>query len=438
MKLIEDTGQFFKKDIWHVQISKMPWWKALFYRILRILLLTYHSFRTGQIQQGASALTYYSLLAVVPIIALLIGIARGFLFEKSLELWLLEHFSEQQQVVHQIFKYANASLEQAKGGLIAGIGVLLLGWAAIKILMNLELVMNQIWEIKKGRTFAKKFTDYLAMIFLAPVIVFLASGLTGYISALLSAMSKGKVMEQFVSVLIVIASIISFLLISLLFSFLYIFIPNTRVRFIPGLIAGLFAAIVYQLLQWIYFYFQIGVASYNAIYGTFAAFPLFLVWLHLSWVIILIGAKLCFAIQNAEAYEFMSEEMGFSHRFRLISALRIAHLCIKRQDLEQPAPCLIEISNVLSMPLVLTRQLTEHLVAAGVLVEIKTEDQEETFQPAKSAERLTIKRVIDMINNTGAAIPLPPSPELNAILQSLEKFSEAIAHSKANILLKDV
>jgi membrane protein len=429
--------QFLKKDIWHIQIAALPQWKALLFRFLRILILTNQGFTKSQIQQGASALTYYSLLAVVPIIALLIGIARGFVFEQTLESWLIQHFTEQQQIIEQIFKFANASLEQAKGGVIAGVGIAILIWATIKILINIELVMNRIWEVKKGRSLARRFTDYLAMVFLAPLLVFLASGLTGYLSAILSAVSKRKVLEHFASLLIPLLSLLSFFLISLLFTFLYIFMPNTRVRFIPALIAGIFTGVIYQFLQWLYFYFQIGVASYNAIYGTFAALPLFLVWLHLSWVIILLGAKVCFAIQNVDAYEFISDDVQLSNKIRSICALRIAHLCIKRFVDETAPPSAIEISNELAIPLLLTNQLIFQLVGAGVLAEIKREDQEEAFQPARNVQRLTIKRVLDMINEMGETIPLPPSQELTLILKSLEKFSQAVEKSDGNILLKD-
>jgi membrane protein len=429
--------QFVNKEIWHVQISTLPKWKAYCFRFLRIILLTTQGFTKSQIQQGASALTYYSLLAVVPIIALLIGIARGFLFEQTFKKWLTQHFIEQASIIEQIFQLANASLEQAKGGLIAGVGIVIIIWATVKILFNIELVMNRIWEVKKGRSLARRFTDYLAMVFLAPIIVFMATGLTGYLSALLAALHKGKALERVATVLISSLTTLSYVLISLLFTFLYIFMPNTRVRLLPALIAGIFTGAVYQFLQWLYFYFQIGVASYNAIYGTFAALPLFLIWLHLSWVIILLGAKVCFAIQNVDAYEFISEDVELSNKIRTICSLRIAQLCIKKFVEEKLPPTAIEISNELAIPHLLATQLIFQLVGAKVLIEIKREDQEEAFQPARSVERLTIKRVLDMINEKGESIPLLPSKELTLILKSLEEFSEVVEKSDGNILLKD-
>lgn len=431
--------QFLTKDIWHVQITSLPKWKATGYRLLRILMLTSQGFTKSQIEQGASALTYYSMLAVVPVISLLIGIARGFLFEHTLESWLKDRFAEQELVIAQIFKFANESLKAASGGVIAGIGITLLIWSAIQILLNIELVMNQIWEVKEGRSLARRFTDYLAMLFLVPILIFLASGMTGYVSALLSEVHQGELLEHIAPFLIPLLSVVSFLLTSLLFTFLYIFMPNTRVRFFPALFSGIFTGIIYQVLQWLYFYFQIGVAGYNAIYGTFAAIPLFLIWLHLSWAIILLGAKLCFAVQNVDAYEFISGDLHLSQKFRLICSLRLAQYCMKKFVREESPPSALELSNRLSIPLPLTSQLLYQLEGAEILVRVKRErDQEEAYQPGRSPETLTIKRTIDMINERGEVVPLPPSHELTVILKSLEKFAVAIDQSEGNILLKDI
>lgn len=439
MHMLTNLMQFFKKEIWHVQISTLPKGKSLLYRFLRILILTSQGFTKSQIQQGASALTYYSLLAIVPIIALLIGIARGFLLEQTFESWMLVHFPEQGEAIKRIFTFANESLQKASGGVIAGIGVAILLWSAIKILLNIEFVMNQIWDVTEGRSLAKRFTDYLAVLFLAPIIILITSGVTGYLSALLATLSHKKLLEPITTLLVPLLSVVSFLLTSLLFTFLYIFMPNTRVKFLPALLAGIFTAIAYQLLQWLYLYFQIGVASYNAIYGTFAALPLFLIWLNLSWTIILLGAKFCFAVQNVDAYEFISEDNHLSNKFRMICSLRIAHLCIRKFVAEEPPPTSLEISNHLSIPLHLAHQLIVQLTVAKVIVEVKREtDQEEAYVPARSVDRLTIKRVIDMIDEGGEAIPLPPSHEVVLILKSLEKFSVAVEKSDGNLLLKDI
>lgn len=432
--------QQLKTAIWHAPIKKLPRWKAYGVRVLRILLVTSEGFTKSQIQQGASSLTYYSLLALVPVIALFLGLARGFELEQTLVNWLLKEFPEQKTIIEPLFEFANQALKHAKGGIIAGIGVALFLWAAIKILLNIEFVLNQIWEVSKGRTLPQRFTDYLALICLAPLIILIASGLPAIVSsafiALSSRVSEIQKLSAFVWPLL---NLLPFVFLCLLFTFLYAFMPNTRVRLTPAFIAGILTGIIYQLVQWMYLYFQIGVSSLGAIYGTFAAVPLFLIWLHLSWVIILLGAKVTFAIQNVDGYGFISEDTYLSHNFRTTCSLRIAHFCVQRFSHTKPGPTLMEISNTLALPLNLAGRLVHQLIEAHILVEIKTADnQESRFQPAETLETLTVKKLMDRINERGGSLPLPPSKELTMILKSLKSFDEAIKKSSGNVLLKDM
>jgi len=438
--MARNWSSFLHNRVWQVQISTLSKWKAFWFRFLRIVLLTSQGFTKSQIQQGASSLTYYTLLAIVPMIALVLGIARGFLLEKEVEEWLMRQFGQHQEILEQILRFAEASVAKVQGGLIAAIGVLLFLWAGIKVLIYIERVMNQVWEVKRKRPFARRFSDYLAMLFLCPLIILLASGMTVYLTTALTALGEhGKILHEISPVLLWMLNLLPYLLTCLLFTFLYIFIPNTRVRFLPALWSGLITGTVFQLIQWAYLYFQIGVTQYNVIYGTFAVFPLFLIWLHLSWVIILLGAKITFSMQNVDAYEFITDDVLLSHKFRTILSLRLTHFCIKKFCTANPPPSTIELSNNLSIPLSLTGILLFQLVAAGILSEVKREiDQEAGFQPARDVDQLTIKCVIDMINLRGEAIPLPPSHELDLILKSLDQFNKEIEQSNGNILLKNI
>lgn len=431
---------FFSSDIWHYKMNQLPKWKAFGIRLLRIFSITSQGFLKSQIQQGAASLTYYTLLAFVPVIALFIGIAKGFHLEKVFETWLLREFAEQEEVLSRIFTFANLSLEAANQGIIAGIGIFILLWSAIKILMNIEFVMNNIWEVREGRSFARRFSDYLALILICPIIIITASALTVYLTAVFPIDShQESLVNTLKQYIVFLLNLIPYLLTCLLFTFLYIFMPNTRVRFIPALIAGLIAGSIYQFLQWAFFGLQVGVAQYNAIYGTFAALPLFLIWLNVSWVVLLLGAKVAFAVQNVDAFEFAMEDRRLSNRQLLIFSLRITYLCIKKFTLGEPAPSTIEISNLLEIPHPLTSQLVYQLVQAEVLSEAtRVKDSEICYQPAKNPDHLTIKRVMDMINNGGKEIDLPPSRELTKIISSLEAFDHAMEHSNGNVRLKDI
>lgn len=430
--------QDLKKEIWRTDLESLSKLKANWIRFLRVVILISQGFTKRQIQQGASALTYYSLLALVPILALLIGIARGFGLEEALKKWLTKQFVEQKLIIERIFQFANSSLETAHQGVLAGVGIVVLLWAGIKIFMYIEANLNTIWEVKGGRSF-KRFTDYFAMILLCPLIVLLSSGITVYLSATVAALTEGGFLEHVGPYLIPLLNLIPFFLTGLLFTFLYIFMPNTRVRFLPALWAGIIAGCMYQIVQWIYLYFQIGVTTYNAIYGTFAALPLLLIWIHLSWVIILLGAKISFALQNVNAFDFLTEDVHLSHRFRTILSLRVALFSIKAFLNETPPPSAIEVSNKLSIPLPLTTHLLFQLADAGVLSEVKRDkDDEVCYQPARNLDKLTIKSVIDMINTRGEEIPLPSSPDIDLILKCLEKFDQTVEQSDGNILLKEI
>lgn len=437
---MNDLYEKFKQKIWDVPLQSLPLHKALWIKFLRIIHLTLLGFTKSQIQQGASSLTYYSLLSIVPVIALLIGIARGFQLEENLKAWLASRFVGQQEVIGQLFTFANASLHQIKQGVIAAIGLVIILWSAMKILMNVEFVLNDIWEVQRSRSIARKFSDFLAMMVIAPLLFFISSSVTLYLSARISALEgQGQVFRDIGPFLFPILNLTPYLLICGLFTFVYIFLPYTDVQFKPALYAGLIAGISYQLLQWIYVRFQIGVVSYNAIYGTFAAIPLFLIWMQLSWMVFLIGAKLAFAFQNVDAYEFVTEDYQLSNRCRSILALRITHAVVHRFIQKQPPYTKKELSKDLSIPLVIVNHILNELIDAKILFEVLPSDhQEPAFQPAFDVDQLTIKTVLDKIDERGQIIPLPPTSSVRSILKHLSEFSNLLEKSEANVPLKKI
>jgi membrane protein len=431
--------QFFLHGVWNIQIKGMPPLKAFGVRILRIISLTLNVFKNYQLQRSASALTYYTLLGIVPMLVLLLGVSRGFFFEDTLVTILLEKFSNQKELSQYLTEFAKATLTESKTGLVAGVSFAILIWSLIKILTQVEIAVNEMWEVKKTRSMMRKFSDYLAMMLFSPFLFLIANGLTLFLSAKIATLTQNSVFFQEISpAVFLLSNIFPYFLITALFTFLYIFMPNTRVGFKPALYAGLIASAAYQILQVIYVVFQVGVTRYNSIYGTFAAVPLFLTWVHLSWVILLMGAKMSFAFQNVDAYEFVTEGFKLSRRFETILSLRIVHYVIKAFLKEKFSPTPVKISHDLAIPLVLTQNIISQLVESKVLVEVKHEDEEFGVQPAVDPHQLTIKRVLDMIDTRGETIPMPRSHELEVILKSLEEFSSVIKRSKANMPLKDI
>ena len=432
---------FIKNDIWRIRVKNLSRTKSFFVKQLRVVLLALRGFDEDKCQLRASALTYYSLLSIVPVVAMAFGIAKGFGFEKMLENQLLEKIPNQGEVLQQVIGFANTLLENTKGGLIAGIGVAVLFWTVIKVLGNIEKSFNDIWGIKKQRTLGRRFSDYLSIMLICPILFIASSSATVFIA------SQITLITQKIALLGAVAPLISFTVkllpycvIWILFSFIYIIMPNTKVRFSSALLAGIIAGSIYQLVQFAYINFQIGVAKFNAIYGSFAALPLFLIWLQMSWLIVLFGAEISFARQNVDMYEFEPDCLLASHSFKKLLSLRISHLIIKNFAKGDKHLTATQISQALEIPTRLARQLLFELVESGILTEIKPEEHRDAaYQPARDIDVLTLKYIIDALEERGTTdIPVTDSEELKAIAQNLDTFESLIEKSPANKLLKNI
>lgn len=428
---------FFRREIWKIHTERLPPFKAFWIRALRVVLLVVQGFSRSLIQLGASSLTYYSLLALVPILVILFGMARGFFLEEDFKHLLLEKFSIQEQVVAQLITFAESSTTVLRHGFIISIGSFILLWSIFKIFKNVEAIMNQIWEVREPRALSRQFSDYLAILFICPVILLISGSLTLYLTSTLKASSIGFI-HELSPILYPLLNLVPYLLTSFLFTFLYIFIPNTTVQFQPAFYAGLVTGALYQLLQWLYLYFQIGMTSYNLIYGSFAAFPLFLIWLHISWATLLLGAKIAFAFQNVAGYEFIPSDFQLSHRFKRLLSLRIM-ACISRHfEKNDPPLTTTELSIELSIPHVLTSQLLYELVQSKLLLIVQIGDHQSGYLPALSADQLTIKKVVGMMDERGESLPLPPSAEAKKMVETLEAFHDYVRSREANLLVKDL
>ena len=276
---------------------------------------------------------------------------------------------------------------------------------------------------------------------ISPFLFFVSSTITVVIN------SGAKLIIEKISLLAAFSPIIFFTLkllpygvIWVLFSFIYIFIPNTKVHLRCGIMAGIIAGTLYVVFQFAYINFQIGVAKYNAIYGSFAALPLFIIWLQLSWVIVLFGAELAFAHQNVDTYEFEPDCENISGRYKRLLSLRIVQLLIKQFLNGEKGWSAAQISHNLEIPIRLVQQIIFELISSGILSEVKfNEGGEVGYHPARDPETITIKYVIDALEKEGSDnIPVAQSEELDKLSESLKAFSDLIEKSSANQCLKEI
>ncbi len=439
--MISKLSNFLKIDIWRIRSKNLPFGKSVLIKNLRTVLLALRGFNEDKCQLRASALTFYSLLSIVPVLAMAFGVAKGFGFEKLLETQLLNRFPGQEEVLSQTVDFANRLLENTRGGMVAGIGVALLFWTVIKVLGNIEKSFNDIWGIREHRNIGRRFSDYLSIMLLCPILIIMSGSITVFISTQITLITN-KIMYLgiFSPFIFFMLKLLPYVAIWVVFIFIYTFMPNTKVKFKSACLAGIIAGTIYQLAQWGYINFQVGVARYNAIYGSFAALPLFLVWLQLSWFIVLFGAEISFAHQNVDTYEFEPDCLKISYSFKKALSVQVMYLLVKKfSGCEGPATA-SEISHILEMPIRLVRQILRELLDSGLVSETNTGKYKEVaFQPACDTGGLTIAKVVKKMEKKGSdEIPVIDTKELSKIMDSLRKFEEIEEQAGANLRLNDI
>ena len=433
--------EFFRKGIWQIRLEDLPRKRASLIRLVRIILLSFRGFYNDRCQLNASALTFYSLLSIVPVVAMIFGIAKGFGFEKRLETQLLEQFSGQEEVFAKVFTFAKTLLENTQGGMIAGIGIVVLFWTVIRLMGNIERSFNDIWKIRRARSFGRKFADYLAFMLISPVLFFLSSSVAVYITTQITQITQQvSLVGAFSPIIFFLLKFTPYVLMWVLFSLAYMLMPNTRVRFASGVLGGVVAGTIFHLVQWAYIAFQIGIAKYNAIYGSFAALPLFLIWLQISWLIVLFGAELAYAHQYVDTYEFEPDRRRISHRHKQLVALQIAHLVVDRFSTGRSPLTIQKIATRLQIPVRLTRQIVKEFVQTGTFSQISSNPPgESAFQPGLDTDQLTIHYVINSLDTSGAdQIPLPENESAEYLSNALKTFDKYIQQLPENRLLKEI
>jgi len=425
--------------LWHTrkEDSTIPWFLV---RLGRTLVAAAMGFSRRGGESHASALTFYTLLSLVPVAAMAFGVAKGFGFEQLLEKELLKQFAAQREVIRQVIEFARNMLDNTRGGLIAGVGVVVLFWSVVKVLGRIEGNFNQIWGVP-SRSLVRKFTDYLSIMIIAPVLLIMSGSVTVFIAAQVSALSTQVGLEGVATPAISLGlSLAPYILLWLLFSMIYMIMPNTRVHFGSAFLAAIIAGTAYQLLQVGYVKFQIYVTSHNAIYGSFAALPLFLIWLQLSWAIVLLGAEIAHAFPQSNAVDSRSGLHSRSKaQFRLL-ALGICHAVVRRFHLGEPALTESNIAMEFDISPRETRDMIEMLIRTGLLHRVLGENGEaELLQPARDSSAITVRDVVTALDTIDENPRFfEHHPRLAPLASCLEPLLCPRDHPADVILLRDM
>lgn len=437
---IKNTVRFFTYDLWHIRANKLNKKQGFLIRQLRIMTLAVKGFNEDNCTVKASALTFYIMFALVPVLALLFAIAQGFGLKQKLEKDLLRDLNQYNNILSQAFDFADKMLKTAGSGIIAVIGVILIVYTVLRLLGSIEDSFNEIWQIKKGRTFLRRITDYIAITLFAPLLILISSSITIFLHSEENSIDSLVWIHRLHIVVQILFKLLSIVLMGGLFTFIYMALPNTKVKFRAAFTAGIVAAVAFEILEWVYVGFQIGAARYSAVYGSFAALPLFLVWIQYSWYVVLFCAELAFAYQNVDHYELESEIKNISQRYKRVIALLIANRVVKNFTDGNKALTATQIADKLDMPVRLARMIIADFVETGIFTEAKTANEKESaYQPGISESELSVKYILDKIDTKGVnEMPIHLTHELQSIHKVMDDFDEVIKKNKGNILVKDI
>jgi len=407
----------FERDIW----SQDPRTILAFpYRFLRILYLSGRGFRKDHCVLMATNLTYISLLSIVPLLAFAFSVSKGL---KAQNVWIRDWVdNELSGALQEVMRQILARVEEINVTALGTIGFVILILIVMKMVGTVERSFNVIWGVRKGRSFVRKITDYVSMVVLGPIFLITIVGLT---SMLTSNVIVERVLQMpVVGELRVLRTLTPYVIVWIGFSFLYLFLPNTRVRILAAILAGITAGTMWEAGLKLYIWSQVGVAKYTALYGAFAAIPIFLVWVNLSWMIVLVGAELCFAIQNETTYLQEVQTSGIRREQRESLALHLLVRVAQRFEAGERAYTAAELSDELDAPIRLINEIAGRLVDGGCLEE--TRGDEANLVPARDPNRILVRDILEIVGGDRDGAPARPAPSLAPPASEVEALLERL------------
>jgi membrane protein len=407
-------------------------------KLIKTLNLTVKSFLNANLQSQAAALTYHTILALVPALAILFAIGRGFGFHNLLETQLFNYIPAQKETLDTVVGFVDAYLAQSSQGIFVGIGIALLLWTMISLMSNIEGAFNSIWGIKQGRSIWRKITDYTAMLLILPVLMICSSGLSLFMTSTLQNLFAFDFMSPVISILLKCAS---YIFTWLFFAAMFMLIPNTKVKFKNALIAGVFTGTGFLILQWIFVSGQMYVSKYNAIYGSFSFLPLLLIWLQFTWVIILSGIAICYSSQSIYRFNFSDKINIISKDYRSKITLAMMAIIVRHFDNGNKAITLDDFTNKYDFPPRIAIEIIEELVEAQLVSKtiLIDKDEEIGLQPAVDINKLSIAYVLNRLDNHGASGFVPNfDSNFLEISKALDNIESVITNNAGSTLIKDI
>lgn len=433
--MVKNVIEFVKNGIWQkkdyeYKSRKLRWAVRQF----KVFIFTTRGFGEHDLIIRSAALTFYTLMSLVPIAALIFGVVKGFGLDTHFIEYLYIELPQYTTLIDTISEFANNLLVRTKGGIIVAIGFVVLIWSVMKVFGNIEAAFNHIWEVHKSRGITRKLSDYIAVIFVAPIMWVLSNSFSIYIKTQISYYATSTLLD----IVYALASVVA---LWIMFAFIYRVMPNTKVKLQSAIMAGIVAGTIFQIFQIGYLYIQTEVSSYNAIYGSFAALPLFLIWLQASWQILLFGAELSFAYQNIKKYEQEREVQHMSYDSRRKVMVGVMLMIIKHFIRNQGAVSSEVVAAELNLPVRMVREVIFDLEQAKLVCAVRStnDDKISLYIPARDIHTISVMDVLTSVERHGKAqLDFSESAEMVQICNVIDTIMSTETQSPTNVLLTDI
>ena len=424
--------------MWRVTTTEIDgFFKRLGYGIIRTIVLVVRGFGSKNLNDKAKSLTYSLIFAIVPILAMVVAVAKGFGVADVIEQQLNSSFLGETNMVPTIMEMVQRYLDTAQGGVFIGIGILILLWAIYSFFQSVEMSFNKIWNVKKSRSILHQVTAYIAIVVLIPVLIVCSAGINIFVHTTVESTIHIEALHNFFRTSGV--KFLQFLMCWILFTVMYWGIPNTKVRFLSALIPGIIMGTGFQLLQMLSVYLIAMLSRTSIVYGAFASIPILMTWLQYTSLLILIGAEMSYAIQNNEEFEYEQDLNRMSRRYKDFIMLYLLSVIIHRFENDEAPLTAHELAIRDHLPIRLVNRLLSRMTETGILREVYVEGvQEKTFQPALDTHKISIGMVMSRIERQGTELFLQkPSEEMMKFWKHLTQI-QAEHHTIDQILVNEI
>lgn len=421
----DQIKSFLENRLWRADIESMALPQRYGYKFVRFLFVLMREFANGQLNLRAMSLVYTTLLSMVPLLAVSFSVLKAFGVHNQIEPLLLNLVQPLGEKGNEIVVNLLGFVENMKVGVLGSVGLALLLYTVVSLIQKVESSFNYVWHAKSTRPFSRRFSDYLSVIMVGPVLMFSAIGMTA--SLMNSDVVQALVsIEPFGSIMLVVTKLIPFLLIIMAFTFVYMFMPNTRVKFSAALVGAVVGGALWQSTGLVFAEFASSSTKYAAIYSGFAILVLFMIWLYLSWFILLLGSQVAYYVQYPEQIRLSNQRVPLSGRLREQTALLTIYWIAHRFVRHKKPLSIEELCQLLAIPAERVAETVQMLMDRELVVE--TNEEPSTYVLQSDPANMTVAEFLQIVRR-----PNDEQSMMNDQIQSVGGVDEVMAQLESSV-----